>query len=226
MPCSSANAFLPMLNDCLPVFKVMSNWQPWSVEKGFHSPRKVILLAATLLLAASFCPAADAPSSAAAAPVSIPRPVLTNALQAQELPADQIRFSNQAASRLRSADDLALWPRAAWWTPSRILWALGALVAGAAMTLGWVAVLKGANARLERRVAERTEELGRSEERFRNLAACLPVGLVETDALGVCTYVNPRGTEISGRDAEGPTGWAWSEAAHPDDRAEVSRSWL
>jgi len=195
------------------------------MEKGFLSPRKVILLAATLLLAASFCLATDATAAPAAAPVSLARPVLTNAIQGQELPADQIRLSNQVEPRLRSAANPALPERAAWWTPSRVLWALGALVAGVAMNLAWVWVLKGANARLERRVAERTEELGRSEERFRKLAACLPVGLVETDARGVCTYMNPRGTEISGRYVGGPANWAWNEAVHPDDCAEVSRSW-
>ncbi len=127
--------------------------------------------------------------------------------------------------RLRSAGGLVLLERAAWWTPTRVLWVLGALLVGAALTLGWVGVLQRANARLERRVAQRTEELGRSEERFRKLAACLPVGVVETDALGVCTYVNPRGTEISGRDAAGPASWGWSKAVHPDDRAGVARSW-
>jgi len=127
--------------------------------------------------------------------------------------------------RLRSAADLVLLERAAWWTPTRVLRLLGALVAGAAMTLGWVGVLKRANARLERRVAERTEELGRSEERFRNLAACLPVGVVESDPRGLCTYMNPRGTEISGRPVGGQRNWAWTEAVHPDDRAGVARSW-
>jgi PAS domain S-box-containing protein len=127
---------------------------------------------------------------------------------------------------LRSADDLVLLERAAWWTPSHTLWVLEALLACGAVTLGWVWVLKEANARLERRVAERTEELGRSEERFRKLTACLPVGVVETDTQGASTYVNPRATEIAGRFAEGGAAiWPWSEAIHPDDRAGVSRSW-
>ena len=127
---------------------------------------------------------------------------------------------------LRSEDNLVLLRRAAWWTPSRVLWALEALVACGAVTLGWVWVLKGANARLERRVAERSDELGRSEERFRKLAACLPVGVVEMDTQGVCTYVNPRATEIAGRFAGGgAASWSWDEAIHPDNRAGVSRSW-
>ena len=188
------------------------------------SPPKVILLAAMLLWAACCCPAAN-DTPAATGPVSIPRPVLTNAIQARELAADQIGLSNQVELRSRSADGRVLLERAAWRTPSHILWALGALALGAAMMLGWVGVLKRANARLERRVAERTDELGRSEERFRNLGACLPVGLIETDARGLCIYTNPRGTEILGRPSGEPAGWAWSEAVHPDDRAEVSRSW-
>jgi PAS domain-containing protein len=49
--------------------------------------------------------------------------------------------------------------------------------------------------------------------------------LVETDALGVCIYMNPRGTEISGRYVGGPANWAWNEVVHPDDCAEMSRSW-
>ena len=193
------------------------------MERGIVSPRKVILLAATFLWPAAFCPVAAA---APATPAAIPRPVPTNAIQARELPVDQTGLSNQVGLRLRSADTPVLLKGATWWTPSRVLWALGVVLAGATVTLGWGAVLKGANARLKRRVADRTEELGRSEERFRQLTACLPIGLVETNALGVCIYMNPRGMEISGREAGGPTGWAWSEAVHLDDRAEVSRSWL
>ena len=127
--------------------------------------------------------------------------------------------------RMRSGDDLVLLKRAAWWAPSRILWALGALAIGTAIALGWVGVLRCANARLERRVTWRTEELGRSEARFRKLAACLPVGVVEMDVRGLCAYVNQRGAEILGREAGGLTGWAWSEALFPEDREVVSRSW-
>jgi PAS domain S-box-containing protein len=116
---------------------------------------------------------------------------------------------------------------AAWWTPSpsRIVWALGALAAGGALALAWVGTLKRANSRLERRLAERTEELGQSGERYREFAASLPVGVIETDARGICIYVNPRGMEILGRQAGEQAGWAWSEAIHPDDCAEVSRTW-
>ncbi len=127
--------------------------------------------------------------------------------------------------RLRSAADLALLERPAWWTPDRVLWALGALLVAGALTLGWVWVLQCANARLERRVAERTDELARSEERFRNLAAGLPVGVVETDAGGLCTYMNPRASEILGRSAGGQSNWTWTQAVHPDDSAQVVPSW-
>ena len=97
---------------------------------------------------------------------------------------------------------------------------------GAAMTLGWVGVLKCANARLERRVAERTEELARSEERFRNLAACLPVGVVETDARGLCTYMNPRGIGNPGPISGRAIGLGLERGAFIRmTRAEVSRSW-
>jgi PAS domain S-box-containing protein len=86
-------------------------------------------------------------------------------------------------------------------------------------------VLKTANARLERHVAQRTDDLTRSEERYRKLAACLPVGVLETDARGACTYINPRGTEISGRTVGAPESWTWSDLVHPDDREAVARAW-
>jgi len=220
----SGKAVVPMFNNCPSIVYVMSNWKHLNMEKGLLSSRKAILLAGMSLLPALLCPAAADTLATASAPNSIPRPVLTNAIQVQDLPAEQTGLSNHV--RLSGVmTDLVLLERAAWWTPSRILWALGALGIGAAITLGWVGVLKCANSRLERRVAERTEELGRSEERFRKLAACLPVGVIETDMRGLCTYVNQRGTEILGRRAEGPADWFWNEAVHPDDLAEVSRSW-
>jgi hypothetical protein len=71
------------------------------MEKGWPSPRDVSLLAVALLLAAGCCQAADVTPAPAvpAAPVDAPRPVLTNALQINLLPADQIRLSNAVSLR-------------------------------------------------------------------------------------------------------------------------------
>ena len=64
-------------------------------------------------------------------------------------------------------------------------------------------------------------ELGKSEERFRTLCACSPLGIYLADVEGRCTYMNPRCQEISGLILESNLADAWRRAVHPDDRDRV-----
>src|SRR5205814_1498001 len=79
--------------------------------------------------------------------------------------------------------------------------------------------------RFEIAVGERTKDLAASGERFRSLSISSPVGIFETDAEGLCTYVNPRWVEISGMDAERSLGHGWADAIHASDRDDVLRRW-
>ena len=72
---------------------------------------------------------------------------------------------------------------------------------------------------------EALERVSRSEERFRNLANISPVAICETDAAGLCTYVNDRWCEFSGTTVEAAMGLGWADAVHPDDRVRVAREW-
>ena len=65
--------------------------------------------------------------------------------------------------------------------------------------------LREANENLERRVAERTEELSRSEQRWSATLASIGDGVIATDASGKITFMNAV--------AESLTGWSLSEAA-------------
>jgi PAS domain S-box-containing protein len=74
-----------------------------------------------------------------------------------------------------------------------------------------------------RREAEQAIEA--SERRFRSLSRCSPVGLFETDALGLCVYLNPRSAAIVGATAEQAMGSGWMNFLHPDDRPRAAAAW-
>jgi two-component system, LuxR family, sensor kinase FixL len=63
--------------------------------------------------------------------------------------------------------------------------------------------------------------LEQSEERFRSLSACSPLGVVQTDVAGRCTYTNPRCQEILGLVQEDGLHEAWLDSIHPEDRPGV-----
>ncbi|MBD1835626.1 response regulator [Cyanobacteria bacterium FACHB-472] len=67
--------------------------------------------------------------------------------------------------------------------------------------------------------------LRQSEEQFRSLSACSPVGIFLTDIEGNCTYTNPRYQAIYGITLEESLGEGWAAAIHPDDREAVFSTW-
>jgi len=79
----------------------------------------------------------------------------------------------------------------------------------------------------ERKRAE--ERLRESEERFRTLVTCSPIGLSIIAKDGTYEYVNPAFTEIFGYTLEDvPTGKKWFEKAYPDPeyRQKVITCWI
>src|SRR5581483_11469472 len=78
---------------------------------------------------------------------------------------------------------------------------------------------------LEQAVEARTQQLRRSEERFRKLCNFSPFGIFETDPAGRCSYTNPRWNEISGRSSEENLGLGWSQAIHPEEREATLAAW-
>lgn len=74
-------------------------------------------------------------------------------------------------------------------------------------------------------LAQRDSALKRREAQFRTLASSAPVGIFQTNAAGICTYVNERWCVLSGLTAERTYGEGWAAAIHPDDREPVIAEW-
>jgi PAS domain S-box-containing protein len=64
-----------------------------------------------------------------------------------------------------------------------------------------------------------------SEERFRSLSTCSPVGKLTTDVAGRCTWTNPRCQAICGFTADQALGYGWLDFVHEADRPSVSLGW-
>ncbi len=75
----------------------------------------------------------------------------------------------------------------------------------------------------ERKHAER--RLRDSEERFRALSSCSPVGIFLTDTEGSTTYTNTRCREIFDLHAESPIQDGWASRIHQDDFDRVLTAW-
>jgi PAS domain S-box-containing protein len=69
-------------------------------------------------------------------------------------------------------------------------------------------------------------ELSKSEERFRTLCACSPLGIYLADVDGYCTYMNPRCQSICGLTVAENLVDAWQRLVHPEDRDRVVGDWL
>jgi PAS domain S-box-containing protein len=67
--------------------------------------------------------------------------------------------------------------------------------------------------------------LADSEARFRVLAKLAPVGMVQMDASGLCTFANDRWCELTGMSAADAVGIGWASALHPEDAVRMEREW-
>ncbi|MDX2228245.1 MAG: PAS domain S-box protein [Leptolyngbyaceae cyanobacterium bins.349] len=63
------------------------------------------------------------------------------------------------------------------------------------------------------------------EERFRSLSAAAPIGILETNADGICLYANACWQTMSGLSLADSLGDGWLQAIHPDDRPLVLHAW-
>ncbi len=69
-------------------------------------------------------------------------------------------------------------------------------------------------------------ELRQSEERFRTLSTCSPVGIFLLDTEGQCVYTNPRSQTICGFSFEESLGEGWMQFIHPDDQERAIADWI
>ncbi len=83
-------------------------------------------------------------------------------------------------------------------------------------------------AEVERQAAQLIQinsELKRSEERFRLLSRCSPVGIFLMDTAGQYTYANPSCRAICGFAFQEDWQTDWIDCIHPQDREQVLASW-
>lgn len=71
----------------------------------------------------------------------------------------------------------------------------------------------------------RIDRLRSSEERFRALTTCSPVGLAMIDLQGNCVYTNATCREMCGFSAEQANGTGWLDFIHPSDAPRVIAEW-
>jgi PAS domain S-box-containing protein len=84
------------------------------------------------------------------------------------------------------------------------------------------------NAEIKRQAAEIAAinlELKQSEERFRSLSNCAPIGIFLIDTNGHCTYTNPSFHSIFGLPIEENLETYWEKYFHPDDKDRVLAEW-
>jgi PAS domain S-box-containing protein len=90
--------------------------------------------------------------------------------------------------------------------------------AGAVYAIGGIATDITERKRTERALRE-------SEQWFRSLSHCAPVGVFMTDIEGRCTYTNPRCQEIYGFTSEEALGEGWARFIHAEDQQHVMDEW-
>lgn len=79
-----------------------------------------------------------------------------------------------------------------------------------------------------RDVTERKETekiIQESELRFKTLSSTAPVGIFETEANGLTTFVNETWLQYTGMTFEEAMGDGWLNAVHPDDRDWLAKGW-
>ena len=101
------------------------------------------------------------------------------------------------------------------------------------------AQLRTFNETIERKVGERTSQLReenaerkrvqmalrKSEEKFRSLSECSPVGIFQMDLMGRCIYTNARWQTLMGTSFSESLGDGWLRALHPEDKQKVDTEW-
>ena len=68
-------------------------------------------------------------------------------------------------------------------------------------------------------------ELKKSEEQFRSLSACSPVGIFRTDIEGCCTYINSLCQATHNFTLGESLAEVWSRSVHPEERDWVLTDW-
>ncbi|AFZ25911.1 PAS/PAC sensor hybrid histidine kinase [Cylindrospermum stagnale PCC 7417] len=84
-------------------------------------------------------------------------------------------------------------------------------------------------AEVERQAAELmavNAQLRKSEEQFRSLSACSPVGIFLTDIAGRCTYTNPRYQSILGLNPTESLAADWWQSLYPEDQPQALAEWF
>jgi PAS domain S-box-containing protein len=84
------------------------------------------------------------------------------------------------------------------------------------------------NAEIKRQAAELAAiniELKQSEERFRSLSNCAPIGIFLIDPNGRCNYTNPSFHSIFGLPIEESLETYWEKYLHPEDKDRVFAKW-
>ncbi|HLF58175.1 MAG TPA: PAS domain S-box protein [Alphaproteobacteria bacterium] len=79
--------------------------------------------------------------------------------------------------------------------------------------------------RLDRAERQLADSLPVNESRFEMLARIAPVGIFQTDAGGLCLFVNQRYSEITGLSAAQAAAEGWAKALHPEDRERAVGEW-
>jgi PAS domain S-box-containing protein len=74
--------------------------------------------------------------------------------------------------------------------------------------------------------ADAEQILRASEEKWRALSVCSPVGIFTCDVRGRVNYTNPRCREIGGLTLEESLGEGFAEFIHPNDRDRVLSAWF
>ncbi|HEY9646833.1 MAG TPA: PAS domain S-box protein, partial [Chroococcidiopsis sp.] len=72
---------------------------------------------------------------------------------------------------------------------------------------------------------QQQQALQQSEEKFRSLTHCAPIGIYMVDADGYGTWVNPRLQAIAGFTLEESLDLGWSHFIHPEDLQRLQRHW-
>lgn len=72
---------------------------------------------------------------------------------------------------------------------------------------------------------ESEKMLQESELRFKTLTSTAPVGIFETDANGLTTYVNETWLQYTGMHFEEAMGDGWLDAVYPEDREWLQKGW-